>query len=152
MPLAPDLDGREFAPTPPLDVSRSQIAAFADAIGADDPVHHDVGAAHAAGHLDVIAPPTYPMVVAFRAMSAFMADPDVGIELRNVVHSEQRFEIRRPIRAGDVLTATIGVDGVRQAAGTALISTRSTVRTVDGDVVCVAYATLAHRAPEGAES
>ncbi|HYJ68207.1 MAG TPA: MaoC family dehydratase N-terminal domain-containing protein [Nocardioidaceae bacterium] len=149
MPLAPDLAGREFPPTPPYDVSRSQIAAFADAVGADDDVHRDPAAARAAGHPDVVAPPTFPMVVAFQAMSDFMADPDVGIELRNVVHSEQRFEIDRPIHAGDVLTATIGVETVRQAAGTSLIATRSTVRTVDGERVCVAYATLAHRAPSG---
>ena len=148
MPLAPDLAGREFPPTPPYDVSRSQIAAFADAIGADDPLYRDPAAAQAAGHPDVIAPPTFPIVVAFQAMTAFMADPDVGIELRNVVHSEQRFEVDRPIRAGDVLTAVISVESVRQAAGTALISTRSQIRTVDGEAVCTAYATLAHRAPE----
>lgn len=148
MPLAPDLAGREFPPTPPYDVSRSQIAAFADAIGADDPLHRDLAAAQAAGHPDVIAPATFPIVVAFQAMTAFMADPDVGIELRNVVHSEQRFEVDRPIRAGDVLTAVISVESVRQAAGTALISTRSQIRTVAGEAVCTAYATLAHRAPE----
>jgi acyl dehydratase len=149
MPLAPDLAGREFPPTPPFDVSRSQIAAFADAIGSADPLHRDPDAARVAGHPDVIAPPTFPIVVAFRAMTAFMADPGVGIELRNVVHSDQRFEVERPIRAGDVLTAVISVESVRQAAGTALISTRSRIRTVDGEAVCTAYATLAHRAPEG---
>src|SRR5262245_28734175 len=69
MPLAPDLAGREFPPTPPYDVSRSQIAAFADAIGADDPLHRDPEAAKAAGHPDVIAPPTFPIVVAFQAMT-----------------------------------------------------------------------------------
>jgi acyl dehydratase len=147
MPLDQDLAGREFPPTPPYDVSRRQIAAFADAIGAGDPTHRDPSAARAVGHPDVVAPPTFPIVVAFQAMTDFMADPDVGIELRNVVHSEQRFEIDRPVRAGDVLTATIGVESVRQAAGTSLIATRSTVRTVDGERVCVAYATLAHRAP-----
>jgi acyl dehydratase len=152
MPLAPDLAGREFPPTPPYDVGRSQIAAFADAIGADDPTHRDPSAAQAAGHPDVIAPPTFPIVVAFQAMTDFMADPDVGIDLRNVVHSEQRFEIDRPVRAGDVLTATIGVESVRQAAGTSLIATRSTVRTVDGERVCVADATLAHRDPTGADA
>ena len=138
MALAPDLAGREFPPTPPFDVSRSQIAAFAAAIGADDPGD--------------TAPPTFPIVVAFRAMSALLADPDVGIELRNVVHSDQRFEITRPIRAGDVLTAAIRVESVRQAAGTSLISTRSDIQTVDGEPVCVAYATLAHRAPQDGDA
>ena len=58
----------------------------------------------------------------------------------------------RPIRAGDVLTATISVESVRQAAGTALVATRSVIRTVDGEPVCTAYATLAHRAPDGENS
>lgn len=147
MPVDPGLAGRVLPPTPPYDVSRAAVAAFAAAIGADDPVHSDVEAAQAAGHDDVVAPPTFPIVVAFAAMEALLADPLAGIELRNVVHAQQRFESQRAVRAGDVLTATLTVESVRRAAGTDLLVTRSDVRTVDGDPVCTAYATLAHRAP-----
>lgn len=147
MPVDPGLAGRVLPPTPPYDVSRAAVAAFAAAIGADDPVHSDVEAAQAAGHDDVVAPPTFPIVVAFAAMEALLADPQAGIELRNVVHAQQRFESQRAVRAGDVLTATLTVESVRRAAGTDLLVTRSDVRTVDGDPVCTAYATLAHRAP-----
>lgn len=141
------LAGRVLAPTPAYDVSRSAIAAFATAIGSDDPLHLDVEAAHAAGHRDVVAPPTFPIVVALQAMRALLADPQAGIELRNVVHAQQRFEYQRPVFAGDVLTATLTVESVRRAAGTDLLATRSDITAVDGELVCAAYANLAHRAP-----
>ena len=147
MPVDAGLAGRVFPPTPPYDVSRSDVAAFAAAIGADDAVHHSAEAARAAGHADVVAPPTFPIVVAFSAMEALLADPAAGIELRNVVHAQQRFVSQRLVRAGDVLTATLTVESVRQAAGTDLLVTRSEVSTVEGESVCTAYATLAHRAP-----
>jgi len=146
MAVDPDLAGRVLAPTPAYDVSRSAIASFAAAIGSDDPVHLDVAAAHAAGHRDVVAPPTFPIVVAFQAMRALLADPQAGIELRNVVHAQQRFEYLRPVFAGDVLTATLTVESVRRAAGTDLLATRSDISTADGELVCAAYANLAHRA------
>lgn len=147
MPVDPGLAGRVLPPTPPYDVSRTAIEAFAAAIGSDDPLHTDVEAARAAGHPDVIAPPTFPIVVAFRALEALLADPQAGIELRHVVHASQRFVHVRPVRAGDVLTATLTVESVRQAAGTDLIATRSDVATSDGEPVCIAHATVAHRAP-----
>ena len=146
------LVGRTFDPTAPYDVSRSSIAAFAAAVGVDDPVHTDPEAARAAGHPDVVAPPTYPIVVAFQAMTALLHDDAVGIELRNVVHAEQRFVATRPVRAGDELRAAITVESVRQAAGTDLIATRSEITTTAGEHVCTAYATLAHRAPTAGEA
>lgn len=135
MALDPSLIGRTFPPTEPYDVSRHEIAEFASAIGYLDP-RGDV------------APPTFPIVIAFRAMTALMHDPEVGIELRNVVHADQRFDARRPVRAGDVLTAELQIEKLRHMAGTDIISTRSDIATTDGEHVCSAYATLAHRSSE----
>ncbi len=147
MPLDPALVGRSFPATPAHDVSRYEVSRFARALGETDPVHHDVDTARRRGHLDVPGPPTFAIVVAFEAMSAFLADPGVGVELRHVVHGAQRFVAQRPVYAGDVLTATLTVESVRQGAGTDLIATRSDVTTTTGEPVCSAYATLAHRPP-----
>lgn len=147
MPVHPDLAGRVFATTAPRDVSRSQVSAFAQAIGESDPVHHDVAAARAQGHPDVIGPPTFAIVVAFDALNLMLADPDVGIDLRHVIHAEQRFESVRPIHAGDELTATLSVEAVRTMGGSDIISTRTELRTVAGEQVCTAFAKLAHSAP-----
>lgn len=131
MALDPELAGRTFPPTAPYDVSRHEIAEFAAAIGYPD--------------VSGEAPPTFPIVVAFKAMTALMGDPEVGIELRNVVHADQRFESARPIRAGDVLTAQLQIERLRHMAGTDIISTRSDIATTDGEHICSAYATLAHK-------
>jgi hypothetical protein len=134
MAVSPDLAGRTFPPTEPYDVSRAKIREFAHAVGDDS---------HGSE-----APLTFPIVVAFAAMQHLMRDSQVGIELHNVVHRDQRFEQVRPVRAGDTLTATLTVDSLRQAAGTDLISTSTQIRDAAGDLVCTAYATLAHRASE----
>lgn len=147
MPVDPGLAGRVFDTTAPRDISRSQISAFADAVGDSDPVYHDVAAARAAGHPDVIAPPTYPIVAAFDATKAMLRDPEVAIDLRNVIHAEQRFEYIRPVHAGDVLTATLTVDAVRSMAGSDILTIRTELHTPAGEHVCTAYAKLAHSGP-----
>jgi hypothetical protein len=131
MAVSPDLAGRVFPPSEPYTVSREKIAEFCAAFGAP-PADE--------------APPTFPIVVAFEAMQRLMTDPDVGIELHNVVHRDQAFEQQRPVRAGDRLVATLSVESLRQAAGTDLIGTRTEVTDADGALVSIARATLAHRA------
>lgn len=134
MAVSPELAGQTFPPTRPYDVSSAKIREFAHAIGEESDGSE--------------APLTFPIVVAFTAMQQLMTDPDVGIELHNVVHRDQRFEQVRPVRAGDTLTATLSVDTVRQAAGTDLIGTSTEIRDAYQDLVCTAFATLAHRASE----
>ena len=58
MALDRELVGRSYPPSAVYEVGRAKIAEFATAIGEDDPVHRDADAARAAGHPDVIAPPT----------------------------------------------------------------------------------------------
>ena len=91
------------------------------------------------------APATFPIVVAFGAMTALMEDPTVGISLHRVVHAEQRFTYTRPVVAGDELTATLTVDTLRQISGADIIGTRSEVVDAEGRPVCTAFATLMHR-------
>ena len=133
MAVDPDLAGRTFVSPAPYEVGREKIAEFCVALGL--PLYDD----------GRTAPPTFPIVVAFPVLTRLMTDPAVGIELRNVVHGDQRFKQRRPVRAGDVLTATLTVESVRSAAGLDRIATRTDVATVDGEAVAVASATLIHR-------
>ena len=145
MPVDQSYIGREYPPTPPYEVGREKIAEFADAVGDPNPVYRDREAARAAGHEDVIAPPTFAIVVTMRAGHQVIMDPDFGIDYSRVVHGEQRFVHHRPIRAGDVLVVVVTVDNVRVAAGNDIVTTRSDVRTVDGEDVCTAYSTIVAR-------
>jgi acyl dehydratase len=139
MALDPSFIGRTYPPTEPYEVGREKIREFARAIGDYNPAYHDVEAAQKLGHPDIIAPPTFPVIVSFLAARALIGDPELGIDYGRVVHGEQRFVYTRPVRAGDNLTAVLTVENIRVAAGNDLLSTRAEISTVDGEPVLTAY-------------
>jgi acyl dehydratase len=145
MPVNPSFAGREFPPSDPYRVSREKIREFADAIGDPNPAYRDVAAAQRLGHAEVVAPPTFPIVLTIPAGHQVLSDPDAGIDYSRVVHGEQRFVHERPVLAGDTLRVTVHVDDVRVAAGNELISTRSEVRTVADELVVTAHAIIVVR-------
>lgn len=133
MAVDESLVGRVFPPQPAYDVTAQRVADFARATGSawspGDP-----------------APATFPIVVAFGAMQGLMTDPEVGIELSHVVHGDQKFSHRRSVVVGDVLTARLTVDSLRQIGGADIIGTTSAITDADGELVSEARATLVHRA------
>jgi acyl dehydratase len=141
--------GRKYPPTPPYEVGREKIREFADAIGDPNPAYRDVEVARALGYPDVIAPPTFPIVLSMRAGAQVVGDPELGLDYSRVVHGEQRFVYARPVRAGDRLTVTVSVESIRSAAGNDLLTTRGDVATVDGEPVLTAYSTLVARGTAG---
>jgi len=145
MPLDPSYVGRVYPPTPPYEVGREKIREFADAVGDPNPVYRDPAAAQSLGYPDVIAPPTFPIVLTLTAGHQVLTDPDFGIDYSKVVHGEQRFVHARPVRAGDVLQVVVTIDGVRAAAGNDMVTTRAEVTTVEGELVSTAYATIVAR-------
>ncbi len=147
MPVTSDLVGRRYPTAPPYEVSREKIREFAASIGDPHPAYRDVQAARALGHPDVIAPPTFVFLVVHRAMAEVRGDPAIGLDLDRVVHSDQRLEFHRPVRAGDRLSVTVHIDAARQLAGNGIISTRSEVTTDEGEPVVTAHMTLVSRAP-----
>lgn len=149
MALDQSFVGRKYPPTPAYEVGREKIREFADAIGDPNPAYRDADAARALGHPDVIAPPTFPIVLSMRAGAQVVFDPDLGLDYSRVVHGEQRFVYSRPVRAGDRLTVTVSVESIRSAAGNDLLTTRGDVSTVDGELVLTAYSTLVARGTAG---
>jgi acyl dehydratase len=149
MALDRALVGRSYPPSAVYEVGRAKLAEFAAAIGSDDPVHTDVDAARAAGHPDVIAPPTFAITVTLAAAMVVLDDPDVGIDYSRVVHGEQRFTHHRPIRAGDRLIATATIDAARSVAGNDLLTARVELTTEDGEAVCTSLSMLVARGNEG---
>ncbi|NYD56507.1 acyl dehydratase [Nocardioides marinisabuli] len=134
MALDPSIVGRTFPPTRPYAVTEERLRTFAAATGTT----WESGP----------APATFPIVLAFEAMNTFLEAEQV--ELRRIVHGEQRFAYERPVVAGDVLTASLTVASLRQIGGNDIIGTRSEVHDESGALVCTAGATLVHRAEEQA--
>ena len=145
MPVDRSYVGRVYPPTSPYEVGREKIREFADAINDPNPVYRDRAAARALGHPDVIAPPTFPIILTLPAGGQIIRDPDFGIDYSRVVHGEQRFVHHRPVTAGDVLQVVVTVDDIRAAAGNDIVSTRAEVSTPDGEAVVTAYSTIVAR-------
>lgn len=138
------LVGSSFPPPERYRVSAVKIAEFADAVGAASPLHYDRDAARAAGYKDVVAPPTFAVVIAQRAEFAYVNSPESGIDFSRVVHAEEGFMHHRPIVAGDVLEATAHVDSITHRAGLSFVTTR--VEISDGEFpVATVTSTLAVR-------
>ncbi|NAZ85929.1 FAS1-like dehydratase domain-containing protein [Kineococcus indalonis] len=140
--------GRVYPASGTTAVTAGAVRAFARAVRAVHPAHHDTAAARALGHADVVAPPTFAVTLAQRADAQFVTDPAAGIDYSRVVHGEQSFTHHRPIVAGDELTAELHVDRVRVVRGNAMVTTRTELRLTDGTPVCTAVSTLVVRAPE----
>jgi acyl dehydratase len=145
MPLNRAFIGREYTSDQTYEVGREMIRKFADAIGDQNPAYRDIEAAKALGHPDVIAPPTFLTVLGFRLGVGPVSDPDLGLNYALVVHGEQRYVHHRPVRAGDVLTATSAVEDIRDAGKNELMTIRQEIRTTEGEAVATAYNTIVSR-------
>jgi len=137
--------GRVFGPTEPYEISRVKIAEFADAIGEPSPLCRDREAAIKAGYPDVIAPPTFAIVVSMRAAGEASADPGLGLDYSMVVHGEQRFVHDRPLHAGDVIVATTTIESIRSTRSLSMLVTATDLATIEGEHVCTARSTLVER-------
>jgi len=140
--------GRTYPATPPYAVGREKIREFAEAVGADDCVHTDPTCARAHGYRDVIAPPTFAVLIAQKCDRQFIADPEAGIDFSRVVHGEQRFVHHSPLTAGDEIVGVLTVDSVREAGGHVMVTTRSELSTIEGEPVCTATSTIVIRGGE----
>jgi acyl dehydratase len=148
MALDTSFIGRTYPPTEPYEVGREKIREFALAIGDHNPAYHDADAAKALGHPDVIAPPTFPVLLSHLASRQLITDPALGVNFGRVVHGEQRFVYTRPVRPGDRLVAVLTVDNIREGGGHDIINVRSEVSTVDGEPVVTVYSTTVVRGEE----
>lgn len=150
MPVNAEFVGRSYPPTAPYAVGSAKIREFAEAVAAGapvDPVHLDREAALAAGYRDVVAPPTFAVLIAQQCDAQLITDPEAGIDFSRVVHGEQRFVHHRPLTAGDDVVGVLHVDAVREAGGHAMVTTRSEL-SVGDEPVCTATSTLVIRGGE----
>lgn len=110
-----------------ISVGRNDIARFAIAMGIEDAVHFDAGAARRAGYRDVVAPPNF--VSALGAMSQLFVprshlreDGLVGeqyppLPVKRVLVGEIELRFHRDICAGDEITVSKKLVDMREREG-----------------------------------
>jgi acyl dehydratase len=141
----PAIQGRAYPPTAPYLVGREKVKEFARAVFATNPINFDPDAARAAGHADVVAPPTFPVVVQEHTLAQLLGDTDAGIDFGRVVHGDQRFQYTRPIVAGDELTAQLTVTAVKTLGGNSMVTASTEISDAAGHHVVTATSTLVVR-------
>jgi acyl dehydratase len=145
MPMDPSFEGRVYPPDPPYLVGREKLREFATAIGATDPIYHDVAAARARGYADVVATPTFPIVISDSYSRAITHDPGLGMDYSRVVHGDQRFAYDRPVVAGDVLICQHTIESITSRGGHQFITTRADLSTPEGERVVRIWVKLVQR-------
>ncbi len=128
--ISPESIGRTFPGTKSITVTQSEIDQFCAVIGESD---------------TSIAPPTFSIRISLDQSEAILTSPEVGIKWDRLVHGDQKFEIKRPIKAGDVVTCSSTIESARVVAGNEIISVRSDISTAD-ELLVSSWSTLVVRA------
>ncbi len=144
----PNVQGKKYPATSPYLVGREKLREFAHAVKSSSPSNLDVFAAQAAGYTDVIAAPTFAVVIQERSLATVLADPEADIDFSRVVHGDQRFIHRRPIVAGDELTSELEVASVKSLGAHSMITFETKIYDAEKALVCTAISTLVVRGDE----
>ena len=139
--------GRALPPSRPYQVGREKLREFALAVGEGASVCTDLDAARAAGHPDLVAPPTFAATFTLPLIEAFLRDPALGWDYGRMVHAEQSFTAHRPLHAGDEVVTTVHVDDLRNRAGSLLLTLRCEVADAAGKPVLTALSMMVTAAP-----
>ena len=122
-----EMIGFVYPDSPAYEVTAEKIAAFANAIGDDNPAYFDESAAQNLGHKTVCAPPTFPIAVTMKAMEEAFHDPALNMDYSRIVHSDQRFEYNRPIQVGDNLVVRSSVEEIKALGNNDIATFRTEV-------------------------
>lgn len=151
-----DRSSKGWSTTPvSVAIERGSIRLFAYVLGADDPVHSDVDAARAVGHRDLVAPPSFLMLIEALAggemhrRSLQTAASKVTFDFRYLLHGDERYEYRAPIYAGDEVSFTTRVVDFYDKKDGAIefVSLEAQVTHAERGLLVKAHRTLLHRLP-----
>ena len=145
MAINRDYLGRAYELPEPYEVTRVKIREFADAISDPNPLYRDPAHAKEAGYTDVIAPPTFPIILSMEGAGQAIADPELALD------GDQRFRYSRPLQAGDVVTCRTTITDIKSLAGNEMLTLESEIATTAGEHVVTSVTMLVVRgdAPSG---
>ena len=136
MPITEAHAGRRYPPRDPYEVSAAKIAEFATALGDDNPRYRGE-VTDCSAHLRRSHRRDVPGISSLAIRNWICRWRGLCTAITASLSSD-------PIRAGDVVIATVTIDKVRVRSGSELISTTVDMASRDGEPLCTAQATLYH--------
>ena len=128
--LNPDSVGRTFAGVDVITVTQEEINSFAAAIGEKN---------------TSVAPPTFSIRISLREFESILTKPEIGLDWTRLVQGDQKFELFRPIVAGDSFTTSATIENYKIAAGNEIVTVRSDLFS-GAEKVVSSWSTLVVRA------
>jgi len=128
--INPDSVGRTFEGAGSVTVSQSDIDAYCSVISETN---------------TTVAPPTFSIRISLSQYESILTQPEIGVDWTRLVHGDQKFEIFRPIVAGDVFKCSATIETLRVATGNEIVSVRSDLHN-GSELVVSSWATLVVRA------
>ena len=128
--LNPDSVGRTFEGAELVTVSQSEINSFCAVLSESN---------------TTVAPPTFSIRITLEQSQAILSSPEIGLDWSRVVHGDQRFDIKRPIVAGDSFKCSSTIESYKVSSGNEIVSVRSDLHS-NGELVVSTWSTLVVRA------
>jgi acyl dehydratase len=142
----PEIVGKTYPVTKPYVVGREKIREFALATfhSAESP-SVSLEASKKAGFSDLVAPPTFAIVLQQQSLEMVIDDPEAELDFSRVVHGDQGFSYQRPIIAGDELTSQLSVESVKELGGNQMITFLTKIFDANNEIIAEARSTLVVR-------
>jgi hypothetical protein len=93
-------------------------------------------------------PTTFATAAEFTVIPDIVTDPELGIDFSRVLHGNQEYEYRRPLREGEELMIESRIESIRSMGGNGFLVLVTDLVEPGGDIVCTARSTLIERAPD----
>lgn len=140
-----------------VEIDRTMIRRFAQAIGDDDPIHFDEAAARAAGYPSLPAPMTFP--IALKSIAYALPGGDnvltamfarMGVDTLTMLHGEQDIRSKRPLCAGDKVTIRGVFESIdnKPERNMTVIRETTTLTGADGELIAEMTAAYVVRHPK----
>jgi acyl dehydratase len=123
----PGIEGKAYPPVS-FRVDPDRVRAFRACVGVAEGV-----------------PPTFATAAEFTVFPTVIADPELDLDLRRVVHGSQEYVYARPLEEGETLTVRTRIESIRMRAGSGFLTLVTQLEATDGAVVCTARALLIER-------
>lgn len=148
LPRAQALAGRTFQVRDHYEVGREKVREFARAVQNRHPAHRHEAHARQLGYTSVLAPPTFSSIIVMTGIQALLNTVLTDYDLSQVLHTDQIFEIHRPVVAGDRLRSMVTIESIRSVRDADFVVVGFTITDDAGAVVQVASTTIVARRGE----
>ncbi|MEV4124072.1 fused (3R)-hydroxyacyl-ACP dehydratase subunits HadA/HadB [Nocardia sp. NPDC049707] len=142
--------GRHYRMSDHYEVGREKIREFARAVRGFHPAHWYEDAAWELGYDGLIAPPTFSSIIWPLLQRKMFDSVLTGYDFSQVLQTEQRIRVHRPLIAGDRLRCDSYVESFRQFSDMDFMLIRNVLTNQYNELLQTAYTTVVART--GAEA